>query len=40
MAHASLQAFDAERMSPVLSGKLHSGELDVKGKTCLVPGCG
>jgi hypothetical protein len=34
------QAFDAKRMSPVVSEKLKSGELDVKGKTCLVPGCG
>lgn len=38
--HASWQAFDAQRMSPVVAGKLQSGELDVKGKTCLVPGCG
>jgi hypothetical protein len=42
-SHASLaqaQAFDEGRMSPVVSKKLQSGELDVKGKTCLVPGCG
>ena len=35
-----LQAFDMCGSAPVLQGLLKSGELNVKGKRVVVPGCG
>lgn len=34
------QKFDLGQVAPSLQALLSSGQLDVKGKRCLVPGCG
>lgn len=34
------ERFDGGRIAPFLAAKLSRGDLNVAGKTCLVPGCG
>jgi hypothetical protein len=36
----AMQLFDVGGSSPVLHKLLDSGELDVKGKRVVIPGCG